>query len=195
MRNITSKNHSFKVWMVFFCLLFVTSLSYSLENLYYETSSETHNNNECISTETEIVKKITICHIPPGNPDNPQTIRISEKAWPAHEAHGDSRGECVIEDPIINICHDGENIEIKESEWDEHEAHGDYKGECTVEVNDPLITICHFPVNNPNDPITIEIAESAWPAHEAHGDSRGECVNEDPIINICHEGENIEIKE
>jgi len=38
--------------------------------------------------------KITICHIPPGDPDNPQTITVSEKAVPAHLAHGDSEGEC-----------------------------------------------------------------------------------------------------
>ncbi|MEP2773505.1 MAG: hypothetical protein ABJH05_15240, partial [Fulvivirga sp.] len=38
--------------------------------------------------------KITICHYPPGNPSNVQTIRISESAWPAHRAHGDSLGAC-----------------------------------------------------------------------------------------------------
>jgi len=38
--------------------------------------------------------KITICHVPPGNPDNAHTITISENAWPAHQSHGDSRGPC-----------------------------------------------------------------------------------------------------
>lgn len=38
--------------------------------------------------------KITICHIPPGNPDNPQTIVISESALEAHLAHGDTIGPC-----------------------------------------------------------------------------------------------------
>lgn len=37
---------------------------------------------------------VTICHIPPGNPDNPQTITISVSALPAHLAHGDSEGSC-----------------------------------------------------------------------------------------------------
>lgn len=37
---------------------------------------------------------ITICHIPPGNPSNPQTITISVNAWPAHQAHGDYVGTC-----------------------------------------------------------------------------------------------------
>jgi|GEM_PF-4758188 len=39
-------------------------------------------------------KKITICHHPPGNRDNFQTITISESAWPAHERHGDTKGAC-----------------------------------------------------------------------------------------------------
>lgn len=37
---------------------------------------------------------VTICHIPPGNPNNPQTITISVNALPAHLAHGDSEGSC-----------------------------------------------------------------------------------------------------
>ena len=38
--------------------------------------------------------KVTICHIPPGNPDNAHTISVSENAVPAHLAHGDTLGEC-----------------------------------------------------------------------------------------------------
>lgn len=37
---------------------------------------------------------VTICHIPPGNPGNPQTITISVNALPAHLAHGDYVGTC-----------------------------------------------------------------------------------------------------
>lgn len=57
---------------------------------------------------------ITICHYPPGNPDNPQTITISVSAWPAHEAHGDHIGPCegsggtIIYTSFHN--HPGENI-------------------------------------------------------------------------------------
>ena len=40
------------------------------------------------------VDKITICHIPPGNPGNAKTITISQSAVAAHLAHGDSLGEC-----------------------------------------------------------------------------------------------------
>jgi hypothetical protein len=38
--------------------------------------------------------KITICHIPPGNPTKKQTISIGISAWPAHQAHGDKEGPC-----------------------------------------------------------------------------------------------------
>lgn len=39
-------------------------------------------------------EKITICHVPPGNPKAAHSITISESAWPAHQAHGDSQGPC-----------------------------------------------------------------------------------------------------
>ena len=39
--------------------------------------------------------KVVICHIPPGNPDNPQTISISEDDVQEHiDKHGDFRGPC-----------------------------------------------------------------------------------------------------
>ncbi|MFH1853375.1 MAG: hypothetical protein ABIA75_13635 [Candidatus Neomarinimicrobiota bacterium] len=38
--------------------------------------------------------KITICHHPPGNPDNTQTLCVSVNAWEAHRAHGDECGAC-----------------------------------------------------------------------------------------------------
>lgn len=40
--------------------------------------------------------KVTICHVPPGNPDNPQTITISENAVESHLANhpGDHIGPC-----------------------------------------------------------------------------------------------------
>lgn len=40
-------------------------------------------------------ERVTICHIPPGNPDNAHTITISINAWPAHrDNHGDTMGPC-----------------------------------------------------------------------------------------------------
>ena len=39
-------------------------------------------------------QQVTLCHIPPGNPGNPQTITVGMAALPAHLAHGDSIGAC-----------------------------------------------------------------------------------------------------
>ena len=46
--------------------------------------------------------KVDICHIPPGNPDNPNTITISANAVSAHLAHGDSIGPCESE-PVAEV--------------------------------------------------------------------------------------------
>jgi copper chaperone CopZ len=57
-------------------------------------------------------KKITICHYPPGNRDNPQAITIAESAWPAHEAHGDTQGDCpIIPAPELTIDSPGGTVE------------------------------------------------------------------------------------
>ncbi len=38
--------------------------------------------------------KVTICHIPPGNPGNAHTLSIDSSAVPAHLGHGDTLGPC-----------------------------------------------------------------------------------------------------
>lgn len=43
-------------------------------------------------------KKIDICHMPPGNPDNAHTISISINALRAHLAHGDYMEACEGDD-------------------------------------------------------------------------------------------------
>jgi flagellar hook capping protein FlgD/FG-GAP repeat protein len=47
------------------------------------------------SGTTGSCNKVQICHIPPGNPGNPQTICVSQNAVPAHLAHGDYLGACM----------------------------------------------------------------------------------------------------
>lgn len=44
--------------------------------------------------------KVTICHYPPGNTDNPQTITIDESALQAHLGHGDTLGPCTTNQEI-----------------------------------------------------------------------------------------------
>lgn len=38
--------------------------------------------------------KVTICHLPPGNPGNSQTLSVAPSAIKAHLAHGDWIGSC-----------------------------------------------------------------------------------------------------
>jgi len=40
---------------------------------------------------------VTLCHIPPGNPENAQTIDVDQAAVAAHLAHGDLLGACPYE--------------------------------------------------------------------------------------------------
>jgi hypothetical protein len=51
------------------------------------------------------VPKVEVCHIPPGNPENVHTIRISENALPAHLAHSDLVGACNANCAVL--CDDG----------------------------------------------------------------------------------------
>ena len=45
--------------------------------------------------------RVTICHIPPGNPDNAHTITVGPNAVPAHLAHGDLCGPCEEDDGLL----------------------------------------------------------------------------------------------
>ena len=40
--------------------------------------------------------KVTVCHVPPGNPLNIHTIVVSDSAVAAHLQHGDSLGACPV---------------------------------------------------------------------------------------------------
>ena len=62
----------------------------------------------------EQFNKITICHIPPGNPANAHTISIGFSAWKAHQKHGDYEGECelstnTIQSPTTNNIPSGQS--------------------------------------------------------------------------------------
>ncbi|OGX19708.1 MAG: hypothetical protein A2Y04_01665 [Omnitrophica WOR_2 bacterium GWC2_45_7] len=49
------------------------------------------------STTSYVIKdngKVDICHLPPGNPENTQSLQVAPSAVPAHLAHGDYLGEC-----------------------------------------------------------------------------------------------------
>lgn len=64
-------------------------------NLYGPLAVRTYINN--IYKDFDAVQDtgwVTICHFPPGNLNNPQTITISSNALQAHLAHGDYIGPC-----------------------------------------------------------------------------------------------------
>jgi hypothetical protein len=44
---------------------------------------------------SSLQEKVTICHIPKGNPSNAHDITVGASAVPAHLAHGDTVGPCV----------------------------------------------------------------------------------------------------
>lgn len=51
-------------------------------------------------------EKITVCHIPPGNPENMHEIDVSVNALDAHLEHGDKVGQCQT----IVIAVDGDKF-------------------------------------------------------------------------------------
>ena len=71
--------------------------------------------NMCVIPEPEIpqIDVGLMCHIPPGNPENPQTIMISPNAYPAHLAHGDYEGACTgieLEIQEFSVITDNETL-------------------------------------------------------------------------------------
>lgn len=47
-------------------------------------------------------RKVRVCHLPPGNPDNAHEIEIDESAVSTHLAHGDLIGKCpIVEAPPV----------------------------------------------------------------------------------------------
>jgi hypothetical protein len=69
--------------------------------------------------------KVTICHIPPGNPDNPQTIQVAENAVEAHLAHGDTLGECGVSQEVTYLEERSHAVVIRDRTDDNDCVDGD----------------------------------------------------------------------
>jgi hypothetical protein len=88
--------------------------------------------------------KVEVCHVPPDNPENFHTIKISVKALPSHLAHGDLGEPCNA--VCTALCDDGNACTIDDSISD-CELNGcpvnrepvecDDENECTADSCDP----------------------------------------------------------
>jgi len=159
--------------------------------------------------------KITVCHVPPGNPENAHEITIDESALQAHLDNnpGDSQGPCPTPPPVtctpgkVIVCHvppgypeNAHEILVGESALQAHLADnpGDSLGTCPApapaEPKPGKVIVCHVPPGNPENAHEITIDESALQAHLANnpGDSQGACpaapvltCEPDKVI-VCH---------
>lgn len=112
---------------------------------------------------------VTVCHVPPGNPDAAHTVDVGAPSVPAHLAHGDAEGACA-------------------DDAGEEENPEDDPGE-DEESDEAKVLVCHAPPGNPENAHTVEVGESAVPAHLAHGDTEGACEGDDSPGEEDPEGE------
>lgn len=113
--------------------------------------------------KSEKNNKITICHIPPGNPDNAHTISISESALDTHLNHGDNIGKCssTNEEPPTN-----EDPPKKIQDFD-----------YVRKISKAKVTLCHNPLGYPSNAKTLTINSANLYFHLNHGDILGKCKN------------------
>jgi len=83
---------------------------FETENLQFRFSKTNHSSTLLTSLKDKN-HKISICHIPPGNPQNAHVIRVSIAALAAHLAHGDNFD---LENCNSNT-HENENNEIDDN--------------------------------------------------------------------------------
>jgi len=120
--------------------------------------------------------QVTICHNPPGNPDNPQTITVGEPAvLNAHLDHGDTLGACPEEeakDSGGDSKDDGSKDDGSKDDGSKDDGSKDdgSKDDGSKDDGGDKTTICHGGTN------TLSVEESAVDAHLAHGDYLGECT-------------------
>ena len=78
-----------------------------------------------VSSSTTSVERVTLCHIPPGNPSNAHTITVGSPAVAAHLAHGDDLGACV--GPELSITDFESALAEKQARLAEKQAEKDDK--------------------------------------------------------------------
>lgn len=123
---------------------------------------------ETTEPPTAAPQKVVICHIPFGNVANQHTIEVAVSSLQDHLDHGDYLGPCI---PPTNTP--------PPPPTDTPVPPPPPPPTDTPPPPEPeLITICHKPPGNADDPDkwqTIIISIDDWPAHQAHGDTMGAC--------------------
>jgi hypothetical protein len=120
---------------------------------------------DVVASTEEAAASVTLCHVPPGNPDAAHTVTVGAPAVPVHLAHGDAEGACA-----------GDEEAPEDDPEDDEEPEEGEEGEEDAETK---VVVCHVPPGNPENPVTIEVGETAVPAHLAHGDTEGACASEE----------------
>ena len=112
-------------------------------------------------------EKTTICHRPPGNPNNAKTLEVGPSARAAHLGHGDTEGPC----PDGTTKREGKDRDHDDDKG--HDKDGDKDKD--KDKDGKKVTICHRPPGNPDNAKTMEVGASAVAAHLGHGDTQGPC--------------------
>ncbi len=92
-------------------------------------------------------KKVTLCHLPPGNPANSQTISVGEAAVASHLGHGDLLGACASGCPAS--CDDGNLCTSDSCGADGECVHAPVSCDdglvCTLDACDPAVGCLRLP--------------------------------------------------
>lgn len=100
-----------------------------------------------VSRTANAEKKVTLCHIPPGDPAHPQTLSVAEAAVRAHLAHGDQVGACAA--GCASSCDDGNLCTSDSCSADGACLHApvscDDGAVCTLDACDPDVGCLRLP--------------------------------------------------
>ena len=135
--------------------------------------------------------RILICHMPPGNTANANTIEVGASAVQAHLDHGDTVGACVDSTPLptatpvptldvtltptSNATDTPQPTNTALPTDTPLPQPTDTPPPTATEAPPTQVVICHRPPGNPNNAMTITVNESEVQAHLDHGDSLGPC--------------------
>jgi hypothetical protein len=77
-------------------LLGLISVGLAANSLFTPVQADDYTVEDLLTLQDPAQPKVTICHIPPGQPDNRHEITVGESAVAAHIAeHGDYIGPCA----------------------------------------------------------------------------------------------------